>query len=67
MTLDSVTAREWAVTEKGLIDYCRVAWIRRAGTACSSNSGYADWLPISIFQYILATTQDNVYGRFIHK
>ena len=66
MTWDLVTAREWAVTEKGLIDYCRVEWIRGVDTACSSNSGCADWLPISIFR-ILATTQDNSYGQFSHK
>ena len=53
MTWDSVTAREWAVSEKDLINYCRVEWIRGGGTACSSNSGCADWLPISIFWYIL--------------
>ena len=53
MTWDLVTAREWAVSEKGLIDYCRVEWIRGGGTACSSNSGCADWLPISTFWYII--------------
>ena len=40
------------VTEKGMINYCRVEWIK--------GGGYADWLPISIFQCILATTQDNL-------
>ena len=37
------------------------------GTACSSSYGCADWLPISIFRYILPTTHDKFYGQFIHK
>ena len=53
MTWDLVTAREWAANEKGLINYCRVEWIRGGGTACSSNSGCADWLPISIYWQLL--------------
>ena len=28
MTLDLDTARECAVSEKGLINYCRLGWIR---------------------------------------
>ena len=44
MTWDLVTAREWAANEKGLINYCRVEWIRGGGTAYSSNSGCADYL-----------------------
>ena len=65
MTWDLVTARN--VTNIGLINYCGVEWIRGGGTACSSYSGCADWLPISTFRYILASTQDNFYGQFIHK
>ena len=67
MTWDLVRAREWGVTEKYLINYFRVEWVRGGGTACCSNSGCGDWLPISIFQYIMASTQDNFYGQFSHK
>ena len=47
-TWDLVTAREWAVSKKGLINYCR---LDKTGSHCTarSSSGCADWLPGSIF------------------
>ena len=62
MTWHFVTARERAVIEKGLINYCTVEWIRGGGTVCSSG-GCADWLTVSIFRYILATTQEFFMGN----
>ena len=35
MTWDLVTAKEWAVTKIGLINYCGVELIRGGGTACT--------------------------------
>ena len=60
MTGDLFTSREWGVTEKGLINYCRVEWIRGGGTACSSNSGCAD----VAYQYI-SVYIGNYSGQFI--
>ena len=45
-------SQEWAITDKGVINYRRVEWIRRGGTLCSSNTGCSDWLRTSIFRYI---------------
>ena len=58
-------SQEWAVTDKGLIHCCMVEWIRGGGTACSSNSEWADWLPISKCGYILATTQWVIYPQLV--
>ena len=60
-------SQEWAISDKCLINYCRVEWIRGGDTPCSSNSGCADWLRTSIFRYILATIQETLYGQFNHK
>ena len=42
MTWDLVTAKEWPVTKKGLINYCGVEWIRGGGTPCISSGGCVD-------------------------
>ena len=34
------------------------------GTVCHCSSGFADWLPISIFRHIMATTLGNYFGQF---
>ena len=60
-------SQEWAIADKGVINYHMVEWIRGGGTACSSNSGCADRLRTSIFRYILATIQETLYGQFNHK
>ena len=65
MTLDLVIAMEWAVTEKGLINYCRVKWIRGVALPVIVDvlTGYLS----CIFLYRLATTQDSSYRQFSHK
>ena len=58
MTWGLVMARKWSVTEKGLINYCRMGWIRVLTSYLSVYYG---------IHSILATTQDNSYGQFSHK